>query len=63
MRGFGRFVLRFSAHPLRASGIARGRAEEERAEVLFLGERRGSSRIPSARREQRTGSRKRRRLT
>jgi hypothetical protein len=37
---------------LRASEIARRRGEEERAEALFLGERRRSRRIPSAMREQ-----------
>jgi hypothetical protein len=37
---------------LRASEIARRRAEEERAEAFFLCERRRSRRIPSAMREQ-----------
>jgi hypothetical protein len=37
---------------LRASGIARCRTEEERAEALFLRERRRRRRIQSAMREQ-----------
>jgi hypothetical protein len=39
-------------HRLRASGIARAAAEEERAEALFLGERRRTRRLQSAMREQ-----------
>jgi hypothetical protein len=38
---------------LRASGIARRRTENERAEAPFLCERRRRRRIPSAMREQR----------
>jgi hypothetical protein len=41
-----------SAKQLRASGIARRRTEEKRAEVLFLCERRRRRRIQSAMREQ-----------
>jgi hypothetical protein len=42
------------ADVLRASGIARRRAEEEGAEALFLCERRRSRQIPRAMREQGT---------
>jgi hypothetical protein len=46
--------LSTSRNELRASGIARRRTEEERAEVFFLCEQRRRRRIPSAIREQLT---------